>query len=96
MSQYKKYNYRDKTGKFAKLTSAKEGSCLCGKNQCGTTTIVAGRLYNWKGVTVRAFGQVGNQRLVMAHKTLSGLVADSELRAISKEEVTAYLAKTKS
>lgn len=89
-----KYNQRDKFGKFVKVTAAQKG-CLCGKGKCQTagTKIVAGRLYDWKGVTVRAFGQVAGERLVMAHKTLAGLVQDSALKPISKEQVAAYLAK---
>lgn len=90
-----KYNIRSKeNGRFIKLSSAKEG-CKCGKSNCSNSSpkIVAGRLYEWKGVTVRAFGQVGNERLVMAHKTLAGLVPDSELKPITKDAVEKYLSK---
>jgi hypothetical protein len=55
--------------------------------------IISGRLYNWKGITVRAFGlgPVGKYRLVVAHKILSGLVEDTDLKPITKQEVDAYL-----
>ncbi len=88
-----KYSVRSKqTGKFIKL-NAQTGNCKC-NGSCRSNAspkVVAGRLYDWKGTTVRAFGQVGNERLVMAHKTLAGLVKDCDLKPISKEAVEAYL-----
>lgn len=84
-----KYNIRDSKGKFVKISAPKtcKGNCNCG------VKIVSGRLYNWKGITVRAFGTVGGKRFVAAHKTLTGLVDESELKPITKEAVEAYLAK---
>lgn len=85
-----KYNIRDKKGKFVKLV-ALNTACKCGSGKCGS--VVAGRLYDWKGVTVRAFGLVGGKRYVAAHKTLTGLVNDAELKPTTKQAVEAYLSK---
>ena len=83
-----KYNIRDAKGKFVKLVSTKV--CKCGGN---CPKIVAGRLYDFKGVTVRAFGTVGNKRFVAAHKVLTGLVDESELKPTTKQAVENYLAR---
>ena len=87
----KKYNIRDKKGQFVKLVSPSH-SCACGKKKCGTN-IVSGRLYDWKGVTVRAFGNVNGKRFISAHKSLTGLVEDVELKPITKQAVETYLAQ---
>lgn len=85
-----KYNIRDNKGKFVKVSFVK--ACAC-KGACNGSKIVAGRLYDWKGVTVRAFGKVGEKRVVAIHKTLTGLVNDRELSTVSKQAVESYLAK---
>jgi hypothetical protein len=73
-----KYNYRDKSGKFAKSVS--------------NTKIVAGRLYSWKGITVRAISAANKENaIVSVHKALIGTVPKSELQLLSKDQVLAYL-----
>ena len=102
ISQNLKYSFRDSSGKFAKynrlvrLIGKNKNTiysfCKCGKNACNNVLkIVSGRLYNWRGTIVRAFGKVGDKRLIMVHKSLSGLVNDNELTLASKEAVSLYL-----
>ena len=56
--------------------------------------IVAGRLYNFKGATVRALQKdiKAGSRLVSFHKTLFGFVKDRELTRIDSRKVKNYLA----
>ena len=89
-----KYSIRDSQGKFVKLAlSTPKHSCKCRNGNCCGAKIVAGRLYSWRGITVRAFGKVGFERLVAAHKGLMGCVAEADLKPISQEEVQKYLAQ---
>ena len=78
-----KHNLRDKTGKFRSTKPA---------------AIVAGRLYGFRGIPVRA----GNDRQQMAqtsdvlrhvtcHKMLHGFVPESELKVIDQTVVKQYL-----
>ena len=96
-----KYNQRNELGRFFKPRKL-ENSCQCGKNICSENKtnnivkIVSGRLYEWKGNVVRAFGSIGKTgRMVCIHKTLFGVVKESQLKNISKEKVLAYLEEAK-
>jgi len=56
--------------------------------------IVAGRLYSYRGATVRALQRdtKANARLISFHKTLFGFVKDNELKKIPASKVEKYLA----
>lgn len=83
------HNYRNSLGRFTRrLARAKDGTFA------PTRKIVPGRLYNWRGATVRALKkdtQTG-ARLVSFHKTLFGFVKDTELQKINRRKVENYLA----
>jgi hypothetical protein len=55
--------------------------------------IVSGRLYNYKGATVRALkrDEKAGVRLVSFHEALFGFVQDSELQKIDTRKVNDYL-----
>ena len=54
--------------------------------------IVAGRLYSYKGIVVRAKRKCNkNLWLVSSHKKLNGFVRPEELGTIDKQEVKRYL-----
>lgn len=73
----KKMVYRLKNGRFARRP---------------VNTVVSGRLYDFKGSVVRAGQKIGTKRLVSLHKTLVGLVNDSELKKVDPSTVSNYLA----
>lgn len=80
-----KYNFRDSSGRFAKQNFHRT-----------LLQIVPGRLYGYKGGTVRAHYLFGKNSaepkwLVSFHKTLFGLVKPSELMWIDAEQVMEYL-----
>lgn len=80
------YNYRNSQGKFTRrVARAKDGKF--------TNKIVNGRLYSFKGATVRALKKDAESgtRLVSFHKTLLGYVKDSELQKIDSRKVKTYL-----
>ena len=56
--------------------------------------IVAGRLYNFRGATVRALQKdtKAGARLISFHKTLFGFVKDSDLTLVNSRKVKNYLA----
>lgn len=95
--------YRDANGRFASKNTGKtlveifagEEAPLWwkeGKSSDTQISIVNGRLYNWKGIPVRAIKQFSNgKRLVSCHKVLFGLVSDSELGILDTQEVEEYL-----
>ena len=71
------YNFRDKFGRFAKRTPQ---------------TIVAGRLYGYRGSIVRAGQKCNNgKRHVSFHKQIHGFVDEAELQLIDRNEVQSYL-----
>lgn len=78
------YNIRDSLGRFSKQ-----------KVQAPSTvpqTVVAGRLYDYRGSVVRAGRMCNNgKRHVSFHKQLHGFVEDQELRLINKNRVQQYL-----
>jgi|WetSurMetagenome_2_1015567.scaffolds.fasta_scaffold560189_1 hypothetical protein len=78
-----RYNYRDNLGRFAKRDVA-----------IIPPSIVAGRLYGYRGTIVRA-GQMllNGKRHISFHKQLHGFVDDRELQLIDKEQVSKYLEK---
>ena len=79
-----KYDIRDKFGRFAKVVQP--------QSQVLFPTIVAGRLYGYRGSVVRAHQKCANgKRHVSIHKQLHGFVDESELQRISKEAVQEYL-----
>lgn len=85
------YNYRNSLGQFTRrVARAKDGKFASPKR----IKIVAGRLYDFRGATVRALktGAVTGKRLVSFHKTLMGYVKDSDLKVISPRKVKKYLA----
>lgn len=69
--------YRLKNGRFARRP---------------VNRVVPGRLYDFKGSVVRAGQKIGAKRLVSLHKTLVGLVNDSELKKVDPSTVSDYLA----
>ncbi len=77
------YNIRGKNGRFFKPQVETPRAC----------SVVAGRLYDYRGAVVRA-GQMSNGlRLVSFHKRLYGFVQDAELGFIDKQRVDSYLEK---
>jgi hypothetical protein len=82
-----KYNFRDSKGKFTKQSNkvSKYVKPLF-------PSIVAGRLYGYRGTTVRAGQECSNgKRHVSFHKQLHGFVDESELEFIGKDQVDNYL-----
>ena len=64
----------------------------CGGSKCkATSRIIPGRIYSWNGVILRAHGTANGKRFCSIHKTLSGLIADSDLVEANKSEVENYL-----
>ena len=74
-----RHNIRsNKTGQFISKSSS--------------TPIVAGRLYSYKGIVVRAKRKCNdNLWMVSSHKKLNGFVRPEELTTIPKELVHGYL-----
>jgi len=72
--------FRDTLGRFAKRPTTPP------------VTVVAGRLYDYRGSVVRAGHLCSNgKRHVSFHKQLHGFVEDCELRWIDKARVEQYL-----
>lgn len=87
MTRY--YNHRNSRGQFTRrVARAKNGKFT------SPFQIVAGRLYDYRGATVRALKKdtVTGARLVSFHKTLFGFVKDAELDKINRRKVETYLA----
>lgn len=87
MTRY--HNYRNSRGQFTrKVTRAPDGKFTT------PLQIVAGRLYNYRGATVRALKRdtLTGAQLVSFHKTLFGFVRDTELEKINRRKVENYLA----
>jgi hypothetical protein len=83
------YNYRNSEGRFTRqIPRAQDGKFA------SPTTVVAGRLYDFRGATVRALQKNNSTgtRLVSFHKTLFGYVKDADLQKIGKGKVKNYLA----
>lgn len=83
------YNHRNTSGQFTrKVTRTKDGKFA------SPNKIVAGRLYDFRGATVRALQKDAftKARLVSFHKTLFGFVSDRDLQKINKRRVNNYLA----
>jgi hypothetical protein len=72
------HNHRDPMGRFVRKSS---------KNN-----VVAGRIYALNGFPVRAGHIENGQRFVSAFGKLSGLVQDSDLQKVGKNQVNRYLA----
>ena len=84
------YNYRNSLGRFTRqITRATDGKFS------SPNKVVAGRLYDFRGATVRALQKdsVTGLRIVTFHKALIGAVKDSELKKIGTRTVEKYLAK---
>jgi hypothetical protein len=80
------YNVRDSLGKFTKRVYHHRKPVY--------PTIVAGRLYGYRGSVVRACRKCSNgKRHVSFHKQLHGFVAENELELIGQVEVSSYLNK---
>lgn len=75
-----RHNFRDKLGRFTSRLAAI------------APTVVAGRLYDYKGSVVRAGRKCANgKRHVSFHKQMHGFVEDHELKIINKGRVEEYL-----
>lgn len=87
MTRY--YNHRNSRGQFTRRVARTSDGRFATPFQ-----IVAGRLYNYRGATVRALKKdtVTGARLVSFHKTLFGFVRDTELEKINRRKVENYLA----
>jgi hypothetical protein len=85
------HNTRNSKGQFSRrpaVTRTADGQFTSPFN------VVAGRLYNFRGATVRALQKdtkTGN-RLVSFHKALFGFVNDRELERVDRRKVKNYLA----
>ena len=79
------------TGRFISTAHARRLRTLRKNASLIPDKIVAGRLYDFQGIPVRALGIVEGQRLVTSHKRLAGLVSDSELKLLTPKNVGAYL-----
>ena len=80
------YNVRNSLGRFTKqIRRAKNGKFAPSK-------IVAGRLFGFKDLIVRAGHLENGKRFVSAHHTLFGFVSDADLYKIDKSKVQNYLA----
>lgn len=85
------HNVRNSQGQFTRRIAA---SRAANGRFTSPFNIVAGRLYNFRGATVRALQKdvkTGN-RLVSFHKALFGFVSDRELQKIDRRKVNNYLA----
>lgn len=80
-----KLNRSKLTGRFISNAHAKRLRTLRNKK------VVNGRLYDFKGITVRAGRKVNQMRLVTVHKRLAGYVHDNELARITPKTVDGYL-----
>jgi|APCry1669193128_1035447.scaffolds.fasta_scaffold49433_1 hypothetical protein len=83
------HNVRNSNGQFTRrVARTKDGKFT------SPMKIVSGRLYNYKGATVRALkrDEKAGVRLVSFHKALFGFVQDSELQKIDTRKVNDYLA----
>lgn len=82
------YNHRNSKGQFTRRVARTKDGRFTEKNK-----IVAGRLYSYLGVVVRALKpeQDTDLRLVSFHKKLFGFAKDSDLKKITKREVNKYL-----
>lgn len=84
--------YRSKnTGRFISTAHVRRLRTLRRKAAFTPEKIVAGRLYAFKGITVRALALLNGKRLISAHKALVGTVDDSELTLITPKTVEGYL-----
>lgn len=86
----KYYNIRNSKGQFTRpVARAYDGKFT------SPFEIVPGRLYNFKGATVRALKKdiKTDARLVSFHKTLFGFVSDADLKKIPFRKVKNYLAE---
>lgn len=79
MGRFTKQIRRAKNGKFASTSRSR---------------VVAGRLYSFKGIPVRAGHLEGGRRFISVHKTLFGFAFDQELEKIDKSKVNHYLSNT--
>lgn len=88
MSKY--YNHRNSKGQFTRRVSRAEDGRFA-----KAVPIVAGRLYGFRGATVRASRDVDSagSRWVTFHKTLGGWVKENELIKINTRQVNNYLDK---
>jgi hypothetical protein len=85
------HSYRNSKGQFATRPRSTNRAARAKQNE---NEIVPGRLYAYKDITVRAIGKTLDsnfRRLVSFHKTLFGLVKDSELKKIGGTKVEKYL-----
>jgi hypothetical protein len=84
------YNHRNSLGRFTRRVRRADDGRFA-----PTTQVVAGRLYDYRGATVRALKRDSDTgtRLVSFHKTLFGFVKDKELKRIPASRVKNYLSK---
>ena len=86
----KYFNNRNSRGQFTRRVSRGENGQFA-----PALKVVSGRLYDYRGATVRALhkSETG-RRMVSFHKTLFGFVKDSELKRASTRKVEKYLRHT--
>lgn len=84
-----KYNVRNSIGRFTRRIARRKDGRF-------TNRIVAGRLYDFRGATVRAMARdaASGTRMVAFHKLLVGFVPEQELKVIPKAKVEKYLSQT--
>ena len=84
------HNLRNSKGQFTRRLVAKRAS---NGKFISPFNIVSGRLYNFKGTTVRALQKnTKGERLVSFHKSLFGFVKDAQLEKVNSRVVKKYLA----
>ena len=90
MKYQNNHNLRNSKGRFTPKLSVRRAP---NGRFASPFEIVPGRLYNFKGSTVRALQKdtKTNTRLISVHKTLFGFVRDNELQKIDTRKVKKYL-----
>ena len=86
----KLYNFRNSQGQFTRRVAR-------AKNGRFASNIVTGRLYDFRGATVRALKKDDKTgtRLISFHKTLFGYVKDRDLNKVNSRKVKNYLQNAK-
>jgi hypothetical protein len=84
------HNIRNKMGRFTKqIRRAKNGKFV------KRARIVAGRLYGFKNLIVRAGHVENGLRFISVHNTLFGFTPETNLYKIDKSKVNSYLSNTR-
>jgi hypothetical protein len=87
----KYYNVRNSKGQWTKqVRRAKNGQYSTKQNR-----IVAGRLYGFKDLIVRAGHVENGLRFISAHNILFGFTPEADLYKIDKSKVNSYLSNAR-